>query len=409
MARVVLGVTGGIAAYKAALLLRLLIADGHEVQVVPTANALRMVGEATWRALSGRPVHTTVWEDPTEHVELGKWADLVVVAPATANLLAKAAHGLADDLLSTTLLMATCPVLVVPAMHTEMWRNAATRANVETLRGRGVVVMEPAVGRLTGPDSGPGRLPEPEEIHAAATELLHPLADGPLTGARVLVTEIDPICALQAAGTRESLDPVRFLGNRSSGRQGIEIARAAAAAGGEVTLVAANVDPALLAGLAASVATVSTTAELEAAVAGSDADVIVMAAAVADYRPAAVAGHKLKKAPDGGLTLRLEQTPDILAGLVARRRPGQVIVGFAAETGDDAASARQHAEAKARRKGADLLVFNEVSETRGFGDVPNEVVMLDAAGTEVGRAAGTKAEVARRVVETLAGLRTRLG
>ena len=400
MARVVLGVTGGIAAYKAALLLRLLTADGHEVQVVPTANALRMVGEATWRALSGRPVHTTVWEDPTEHVELGKWADLVVVAPATANLLAKAAHGLADDLLSTTLLMATCPVLVVPAMHTEMWRNAATRANVETLRGRGVVVMEPAVGRLTGPDSGPGRLPEPEEIHAAATELLHPLADGPLTGARVLVT---------AGGTRESLDPVRFLGNRSSGRQGIEIARAAAAAGGAVTLVAANVDPALLAGLAASVATVSTTAELEAAVAGSDADVIVMAAAVADYRPAAVAGHKLKKAPDGGLTLRLEQTPDILAGLVARRRPGQVIVGFAAETGDDAASARQHAEAKARRKGADLLVFNEVSETRGFGDVPNEVVMLDAAGTEVGRAAGTKAEVARRVVETLAGLRTRLG
>ena len=400
MARVVLGVTGGIAAYKAALLLRLLTADGHEVQVVPTANALRMVGEATWRALSGRPVHTTVWEDPTEHVELGKWADLVVVAPATANLLAKAAHGLADDLLSTTLLMATCPVLVVPAMHTEMWRNAATRANVETLLGRGVVVMEPAVGRLTGPDSGPGRLPEPEEIHAAATELLHPLADGPLTGARVLVT---------AGGTRESLDPVRFLGNRSSGRQGIEIARAAAAAGGEVTLVAANVDPALLAGLAASVATVSTTAELEAAVAGSDADVIVMAAAVADYRPAAVAGHKLKKAPDGGLTLRLEQTPDILAGLVARRRPGQVIVGFAAETGDDAASARQHAEAKARRKGADLLVFNEVSETRGFGDVPNEVVMLDAAGTEVGRAAGTKAEVARRVVETLAGLRTRLG
>lgn len=400
MARVVLGVTGGIAAYKAALLLRLLTADGHEVQVVPTANALRMVGEATWRALSGRPVHTTVWEDPTEHVELGKWADLVVVAPATANLLAKAAHGLADDLLSTTLLMATCPVLVVPAMHTEMWRNAATRANVETLRGRGVVVMEPAVGRLTGPDSGPGRLPEPEEIHAAATELLHPLADGPLTGARVLVT---------AGGTRESLDPVRFLGNRSSGRQGIEIARAAAAAGGEVTLVAANVDPALLAGLTASVATVSTTAELEAAVAGSDADVIVMAAAVADYRPAAVAGHKLKKAPDGGLTLRLEQTPDILAGLVARRRPGQVIVGFAAETGDDAASARQHAEAKARRKGADLLVFNEVSETRGFGDVPNEVFMLDAAGTEAGRAAGTKAEVARRVVETLAGLRTRLG
>ncbi|MGM0385599.1 MAG: bifunctional phosphopantothenoylcysteine decarboxylase/phosphopantothenate--cysteine ligase CoaBC [Actinomycetota bacterium] len=398
MARVVLGVTGGIAAYKSALLLRLLTGDGHEVQVVPTANALRMVGEATWQALSGRPVHTTVWEDPTEHVGLGQWADLVVVAPATANFLAKAAHGLADDLLGATMLMATCPVLVVPAMHTEMWRNPATRANVETLRGRGIVVMEPAVGRLTGPDSGPGRLPEPERIHASALALLG--ATGPLSGVRVVVT---------AGGTREPLDPVRFLGNRSSGRQGIEVARAAVAAGAEAELVAANVEPALLAGLEATVTSVSTAAELESAVRGADADVVVMAAAVADYRPAAVAGHKLKKAGDDGLVLTLEQTPDILAGLVARRRPGQVIVGFAAETGDDVGSARRHAEAKARRKGADLLVFNEVSETRGFGDVPNDVVILDASGAEVARAVGTKAEVARTVVETVVAQRARLG
>ncbi|MDX5318227.1 MAG: bifunctional phosphopantothenoylcysteine decarboxylase/phosphopantothenate--cysteine ligase CoaBC [Actinomycetes bacterium] len=398
MARVVLGVTGGIAAYKSALLLRLLTADGHEVRVVPTANALRMVGEATWRALSGHPVHTTVWEDPTEHVELGQWADLVIVAPATAHFLAKAAHGLADDLLSTTLLMATCPVLVVPAMHTEMWRNPATRANVDVLRGRGILVMDPAVGRLTGPDSGPGRLPEPERIHARALALLG--AGGPLRGARVVVT---------AGGTREPLDPVRFLGNRSSGRQGIEVARAAVTAGAEVHLIAANIEPGLLAGLEAAVTAVSTAAELESAVRVADGDVVVMAAAVADYRPAAAAGHKLKKAGDDGLVLTLEQTPDILAGLVARRRPGQVIVGFAAETGDDAGSARRHAEAKARRKGADLLVFNEVSETRGFGDVPNDVVILDAGGAEVARAAGTKAEVARAVVETVVGLRARLG
>lgn len=398
MARVVLGVTGGIAAYKSALLLRLITADGHEVRVVPTANALRMVGEATWRALSGHPVHTTVWEDPTEHVELGQWADLVIVAPATAHFLAKAAHGLADDLLSTTLLMATCPVLVVPAMHTEMWRNPATRANVDVLRGRGILVMDPAVGRLTGPDSGPGRLPEPERIHARALALLG--AGGPLRGARVVVT---------AGGTREPLDPVRFLGNRSSGRQGIEVARAAVTAGAEVHLIAANIEPALLAGLEAAVTAVSTAAELESAVRVADGDVVVMAAAVADYRPAAAAGHKLKKAGDDGLVLTLEQTPDILAGLVARRRPGQVIVGFAAETGDDAGSARRHAEAKARRKGADLLVFNEVSETRGFGDVPNDVVILDAGGAEVARAAGTKAEVARAVVETVVGLRARLG
>lgn len=399
MARIALGVTGGIAAYKAVLLLRLLSEAGHDVRVIPTANALRMVGTATWEALSGHPAHTSVFEDTTgaEHVEVGTWADLLVVAPATASFLARAAAGIADDLLGTTYLVATCPVLVVPAMHTQMWQHPATRANVQVLRARGTHVLEPATGRLTGTDSGPGRLPEPPEIAAAALALL---AEPVLRGTRVVVS---------AGGTREPIDPVRFIGNRSSGRQGIEIARAAAQLGAEVELVAANVDSALLAGLPVVVTHVETAAQLAERMVtrAADADIVVMAAAVADFRPAAASDHKVKK--DTGLALTLEQTPDILAGLVARRRPGQVIVGFAAETGDDAASARQHAEAKARRKGADLLVFNEVSETRGFGDVPNEVVMLDAAGTAVGRAAGTKAEVARRVVETLAGLRTRLG
>lgn len=396
MARIVLGVTGGIAAYKSALLLRLLLAEGHEVRVVPTANALRMVGAATWEALSGHTAHTSVFDDATgaEHVGLGQWAELMVVAPATANFLARAAAGIADDLLGTTLLVVTAPVLVVPAMHTEMWRNAATRANVELLRSRGIHVMEPAVGRLTGPDSGPGRLPEPPEIAAVALALLGPR---PLAGTRVVVS---------AGGTREAIDPVRFIGNRSSGRQGIEIARAAAALGAEVELVAANVDDALLVGLGAAITRVESAAQLaDRMVERIDADVLVMAAAVADHRPVSVAGHKVKKTGDT-TTLALEQTPDILAGLVAARRSGQTIVGFAAETGDADASARTHAEAKARRKGADLLVFNEVSGSKGFGDVPNEVVMLDAAGGEVARAAGSKADVARAVVGEVVRLRS---
>jgi len=396
MARIVLGVTGGIAAYKSALLLRLLLAEGHEVRVVPTANALRMVGAATWEALSGHTAHTSVFDDATgaEHVGLGQWAELMVVAPATANFLARAAAGIADDLLGTTLLVVTAPVLVVPAMHTEMWRNAATRANVELLRSRGIHVMEPAVGRLTGPDSGPGRLPEPPEIAAVALALLGPR---PLAGTRVVVS---------AGGTREAIDPVRFIGNRSSGRQGIEIARAAAALGAEVELVAANVDDALLVGLGAAITRVESAAQLaDRMVERIDADVLVMAAAVADHRPVSVAGHKVKKAGDT-TTLALEQTPDILAGLVAARRSGQTIVGFAAETGDADASARTHAEAKARRKGADLLVFNEVSGSKGFGDVPNEVVMLDATGGEIARAAGSKADVARAVVGEVVRLRS---
>lgn len=405
MSRIVLGVTGGIAAYKAVLVLRLLTEAGHEVRVVPTENALRMVGAATWQALSHHEVHTSVFDDPTgvEHVALGQWAEAVVVAPATANFLARCAAGAADDLLSTTVLMAGRRVLLFPAMHTEMWSAPATAYNVQLLRARGVRVFEPAVGRLTGPDSGPGRLPEPEHIAAAVAAFLgagasapdSPTAHSGLAGTRVVVS---------AGGTREPIDPVRFLGNRSSGRQGVELARAARAAGAEVELVAANVDDALLAGLDVAITRVTTTEELAERMLtrALDADVLVMAAAVADYRPTAAQEHKLKKSAGANLVIELEETPDILRTLVERRRDGQTVVGFAAETGDGTATALEHATAKARRKGADLLVFNEVSDTRGFGDVPNDVVVLDAGGTAVETARGSKAEVARALVALIA-------
>ena len=389
--RVVLGVAGGIAAYKAAILLRLLTEAGHSVRVVPTRAALEFVGRPTWEALSGEPATPEVFDDVTgvAHVALGQEADLVVVAPATADLLARAAAGIADDLLTTTLLVARCPVLLAPAMHTQMWQHPATVANVATLRARGVHVMEPAVGRLTGADSGPGRLPEPDEIAAAALALLHPHTQD-LAGRHVVVS---------AGGTREPLDPVRFLGNRSSGRQGVALARAARERGAAVTLVAANVT--LPVGHGVDVVAVETTEQLREAVraAAKDADAVVMAAAVADFRPAATAAAKIKKQP-GGAARRLElvETPDILAELAAQRlRPGQVVVGFAAETGDGEAGVLEHGRAKARRKGADLLVVNAVGEGLGFGTADNEVVVLDAAGDEVARAAGSKDEVAHAV------------
>ncbi len=318
--RVVLGVSGGIAAYKACELLRRFAESGHDVTVVPTAAALRFVGAPTWAALSGKPVSDDVWTDVHEvpHVRIGQQADLVVVAPATADVLAKAAHGLADDLLTNTLLTARCPVVMAPAMHTEMWENPATQANVATLRSRGVVVLDPAEGRLTGADTGKGRLPEPTEIFAAALDVLARGGSGDdLRGRHVVVS---------AGGTREYLDPVRFLGNRSSGRQGVALARTAAARGAQVTLVAANVDLADPAGV--KVVRVVTTAELRDAVmaAAADADAVVMAAAPADFRPAATSASKIKKADDGGGTeVRLVQNPDILAELSAHRpraRPG---------------------------------------------------------------------------------------
>jgi phosphopantothenoylcysteine decarboxylase/phosphopantothenate--cysteine ligase len=390
--RIILGVAGGIAAYKAVLLLRLLAEAGHDVRVVPTDSALEFVGRATWEALSGKPVTTRVFEDVDQvpHVALGKTADLVVVAPATADLLSRAATGRADDLLTATLLTARCPVLLAPAMHTEMWEHPATRANVETLRARGVHVLDPDSGRLTGADTGPGRLPEPEAIAAAALALVRPAARD-LAGRHVVVS---------AGGTREPLDPVRFLGNRSSGRQGYALARAAAQRGAQVTLVAANVT--LPAPDGVDVVPVETSAELRDAVraAAKDADVVVMAAAVADFRPASATGTKIKKDPDGGApVLELVQTPDILAELAAppRLRDGQLVVGFAAETGDATGSVLDHGRAKARRKGADLLVVNAVGGGKGFGTADNDVTVLDGDGEVVAVAAGTKDVVAHAV------------
>jgi phosphopantothenoylcysteine decarboxylase/phosphopantothenate--cysteine ligase len=374
--RVVLGVAGGIAAYKACLLLRLLTESGHDVTVVPTASALEFVAAPTWAALSGKPVTSTVWDgvETVPHVRLGREADLVVVAPATADLLARAAHGLADDLLTNTLLTARCPVLLAPAMHTEMWLHAATQANVATLRSRGVVVLDPASGRLTGADTGPGRLPEPEAIFAAAQALLRrPGAEADLAGRRVVVS---------AGGTREPLDPVRYLGNRSSGRQGYALASTAAARGAAVTLVAANSQLPDPAGVA--VVRVGTAEELRQAMhaAAAGADAVVMAAAVADFRPAEVATSKIKKTEDPADVpqLQLVRNPDVLVELVAKRAPGQVVVGFAAETGDAAGDVLAHARAKLARKGCDLLVVNDVSGGAVFGRARNAVTILDAAG-----------------------------
>jgi phosphopantothenoylcysteine decarboxylase/phosphopantothenate--cysteine ligase len=378
-ARIVLGVGAGIAAYKVCELLRRLTESGHQVRVIPTEESLRFVGTATWAALSGQPAAFSAWDDVQEvpHVRLGKDADLVFVAPATADLLARAATGRADDLLTSVLLTARCPVVFAPAMHTEMWEHAATQANVRTLRERGCLVLEPAAGRLTGPDTGPGRLPEPDELWQVAVRVLARgvSAMAPdLAGRRVVVS---------AGGTREELDPVRFLGNWSSGRQGYALVRAAAARGARVTVVAANValgDPA-----GATVVPVTSACQLRTAVlaAAADADAVVMAAAVADYRPEARSDTKIKKAGTAPAPLRLVENPDILRELVARRRPGQVMVGFAAETDDIV----RHGRAKLAGKGCDLLVVNQVGSGLGIGTSDNAAVILaaDGAVTEVPR------------------------
>jgi phosphopantothenoylcysteine decarboxylase / phosphopantothenate---cysteine ligase len=386
---VILGVAGGIAAYKACELLRLLTESGQRVRVVPTAAALRFVGAPTWAALSGQPVADELWSDVHEvpHVVLGRHADLVVVAPATADLIARAAHGLADDLLTNTLLTARCPVLFAPAMHTEMWEHPATVANVATLRGRGVQVMELAVGRLTGADSGKGRLPDPAEIFALAVAILRRGGTAPrdMAGRHVVVT---------AGGTREPLDPVRFLGNRSSGKQGYAFARTAMARGARVTLVAANVhlpDPA-----GVGVLRVGTTEELRKATveAAYDADVVVMAAAPADFRPARYQSSKIKKSGDGGVpTLELVANPDIAAELGAAKRPGQILVAFAAETDD----ALANGAAKLARKRADLIVVNEVGPHLAFGTDDNAATVLGADGSTVKLDARPKDELADAV------------
>jgi phosphopantothenoylcysteine decarboxylase/phosphopantothenate--cysteine ligase len=416
---VVLGVAGGIAAYKSATLLRLLAGAGHEVRVVPTSAALEFVGAATWAALSGLPVSASVWDDAHDvpHVLIGQQADLVVVAPATADLLAKAAHGMADDLLTNVLLTARCPVLFAPAMHTEMWQHPATQENVAALRARGAVVLDPAWGRLTGADSGPGRLPDPETIAAAALTLLRRAGRGPdLAGLHV---------AVSAGGTREPLDPVRYLGNRSSGRQGVALAATAAARGARVTLVAANVDLAQPAGV--EVVPVGSAEELREAMheVAPRADVVVMAAAVADFRPEQAAEHKIKKSGGGdeAPVLRLVRTPDVLVELVAareqRRLDGgvdgrddgrgadQLIVGFAAETGDASGNVLDHARRKLTQKGCDLLVVNDVSAGKVFGREQSEVTLLEPGGEATEVPPGGKDEIADAVWDAVLRLRAR--
>ena len=390
--RILLGVGGGIAAYKAVELLRLLAESGHDVIVVPTESALRFVGAPTWAALSHHPVTTDVWSgaEDVPHVRLGREADLVVVAPATADLLARTAHGLADDLLTNTLLTARCPVLLAPAMHTEMWEHPATVDNVARLRQRGLIVLDPATGRLTGADSGPGRLPEPAEIAALADLLLiRPDALPTDLVARHVV--------VSAGGTREAIDPVRFLGNASSGRQGHALAMVAAARGAAVTLVTANT--ALADPSGSTVVRVTSAHELRDAVlkAAPDADVVVMAAAVADFRPVTAADHKIKRTDDDPDPIPLVRNPDVLAELVAVRRPGQLLVGFAAETGDDTGDVLAHGRMKLARKGCDLLVVNDVGSGRAFGRPDNAAVILDSDGGELPVARGPKAALGAAV------------
>ncbi|MBV9382851.1 MAG: bifunctional phosphopantothenoylcysteine decarboxylase/phosphopantothenate--cysteine ligase CoaBC [Streptosporangiaceae bacterium] len=391
MARVVLGVGAGIAAYKACELLRLLREAGHQVRVVPTPDALRFVGEPTWAALSGEPVTTDVWAGVSEvpHIRLGQSADLVMVAPATADLLARAAAGMASDLLTATLLTARCPVVYAPAMHTEMWEHPATVANVSLLRSRGAVVLDPAVGRLTGADSGAGRLPEPQELFGVAVTALR-RGQPDLAGRRVVVS---------AGGTREELDPVRFLGNWSTGRQGYALARSAAARGADVTVVAANVELADPAG--SRVRRVVSARDMHAVMLAeaAAADVIVMTAAVADFRPAARSDSKIKKDGRPPEPIRLTENPDILAELSARRAPDdQIVVGFAAETEADVDAAR----GKLARKGCDLLVVNPVGNGRGFGSSENEAVVLGADGTSTPIPRGSKEALADAVWDLVA-------
>ena len=453
---IVLGVTGGIAAYKAVLLARILVEEGHEVHVVPTEEALRFVGKPTWEAISRNPVTTSVHEDVPEvrHVALGQRADIVVVAPATAHTLARMTAGLADDLLGTTLLATRAPVVVAPAMHTEMWMHPATQDNIAILRSRGVHFVGPESGRLTGSDSGPGRMSEPETIADRVRELLgssalisddadrgapedptltavfpvsEPLDDvaevplettaaeafdsarietggsgraPDLAGLRILVT---------AGGTREPIDPVRYLGNRSSGRQGIAVAAAAADRGAKVVLLAANVDDAVLAEVrdrpAVRVVTVGTTAELERAAraAAAGAEAVIMAAAVADYRVADVADRKIRKedSPGSAPVLELVENPDILVGLVHDRRPGQIIVGFAAETVESEDELLERGLRKLSRKGVDLLAVNAVGWTEGFESAENTLHLLAADGDEVGVASGSKREVADELLDAV--------
>lgn len=407
--KIIVGVAGGIAAYKACHLVRHFKESGDEVRVIPTPSALNFVGAATFEALSGNPVSTSVFEgvDEVQHVRLGQEADAVVIAPATADLLARLAGGRADDLLSATVLVATCPVIVAPAMHTEMWLNLATQANVATLRGRGITVLEPASGRLTGVDSGPGRLPEPEQIADLARMVIAgSRLPRDMAGTRVLIT---------AGGTQENLDPVRYLGNRSSGRQGFALAEVAAQRGAQVHLIAGATED-MPTPIGARVQRVVSTEDMAAAVAehAAEADAIIMAAAVADFRPATQAGAKLKKGADSGAlsALNLVENPDILRDTVAARGRGEiptgtVIAGFAAETGDSAHSALDYGLAKLGHKGCDLLMCNEVGVGKVFGERRNRGWLLRSRAGEqetpevIELPEGSKHEIAGAYLDTL--------
>jgi len=425
---IVVGVTGGIAAYKSVSLVRSLVLAGHEVHVVPTPAALRFVGKPTWEAISRHPVTAELYDgvDEVRHVALGQKADLIVIAPATANTIAKLAHGLVDDLLTNTVLASKAPVVIAPAMHTEMWQAPATQANVATLRERGVTVVGPESGQLTGADSGPGRMSEPDDIAAAALAVLaapdagdapHVASAGAVVAqlavARARRARIDAApeagrldldglrVVITAGGTREPFDPVRFMGNRSSGKQGMAIAGAAAARGASVTLIAANIGTdAVPAGIA--VHEVSTTLELEQAVteAAAQADAVIMAAAVADYRPAQIQQGKIKKEHTGDrLTVEFVVNPDILAELSSAKRPGQTVIGFAAETEPDPARLLELGRSKIARKGCDFLVVNNVGWNTGFATDDNDVVVLNRAGDIVMEASGSKLSVADRILD----------
>lgn len=391
---VIVGVTGGIAAYKATSIIRLLTEAGHTVKVIPTENALRFVGATTLEALSHNSVDPDLYSNvaSVKHVQLGKEADLIIVAPATASFLARFAAGIADDLLGNTLLVTTAPILLAPAMHTEMWSNAATLSNVATLRARGVAVLEPATGRLTGEDTGVGRLPEPEEIVSAALDLLPPKA---LAGVRMLIS---------AGGTQEPIDPVRFIGNRSSGKQGLALAAEAAKRGADVTLIAAN-----LVDVPASIKKlirVNTAAELESAVELEleKADVLIMAAAVSDYRVENISTTKIKKSEAGTeLQLKLIQNNDILAAAVqrvARETLNCLTVGFAAETALSPDNLTRLAQQKLISKGCDVIVANNVSDGAVFGSDDNEVLILTKRGTATGRS-GSKVATANQLMDVI--------
>lgn len=401
MATIVVGVTGGVAAFKAPIVVRECQRAGHDVYVAATRASLDFVGRSTWEGITSRPVAVEIaGEGRAEHIELARVADLIIVVPATANSLARLAAGFADDMVSLTVLASDAPVVVAPAMHSNMWLAPATQANVKTLRERGVHVIDPASGALGSGDSGVGRLPEPEEIARVALELLeaHNRASSALAGRTIVVT---------AGGTREPIDPVRFLGNQSSGRQGLAIASAAARAGASVRVIAANIESALLEALptGVQVTRVGSALQMREALIDqvTDADALVMTAAVADFRPEATSESKIKKDPStqDAPTIRLVRNPDILAEIGHSDERPPLVVGFAAETGTDEEILAYGAD-KAARKGADFICLNRVGERVGFGDVPNDIRLLDASGHITGRYVGSKDEVAAGLVGHMA-------